>query len=342
MKVLFIGGTGIISSACTALALERDWELWLLNRGRSSAAPPGARQLTADINDSSAMSAALEGQSWDAVVQWLGYTAPEIERDLGLFRGRTRQYVFISSASAYQRPPSHHIITESTPLVNPFWEYSRQKIACEERLQRAWHDEGFPAVIVRPSLTYGETLVPLVLNSWKQSWTLVDRMRRGMPVIVPGDGTSLWTITHNTDFAPGLLGLIGRADAIGEAFHITTDEVLTWDAIFRQTAAAAGISEPKLVHIASDFIAACLPEKAGGLWGDKSTSVVFDNSKIKRFVSGFGARLTFAEGIRRSIDWFEADRSRQQVDAAVNASFDKLIAAYERGLAAARREFSAV
>ncbi len=340
MKVLFIGGTGVISSACTALAVERGWELWLLNRGKSSAAPAGTRQLIADINDRGAVTAALAGHAWDAVVQWLAYVPTEIERDLELLCGRTRQYVFISSASAYQRPPAHHVITESTPLVNPFWDYSRQKIACEERLQRAARDEGFPFTIVRPSLTYGETLVPLVLNTWKHSWTLVDRMRRGAPVIVPGDGSSLWCITHNTDFAPGLLGLIGHPEAIGEAFHITTDEVLTWDAIFRQTAAAAGVGEPKIVHMASDFIGACLPEKAGGLQGDKSTSVVFDNSKIKRFVPGFRARLTFAEGIRRSVAWFEADPRRQTVDAAVNASYDKLITAYGRGLEAARREFS--
>jgi nucleoside-diphosphate-sugar epimerase len=340
MKVLFVGGTGVISTACTTLAQERGLELWLLNRGRSASAPAGVRTLTADLGDPAGLRAALAGHAWDVVVQWLAFTPADIERDLALFRGRARQYVFISSASAYQKPPAHYRITEATPLVNPFWDYARQKIACEERLLRAWRDEGFPATIVRPSLTYGETLVPLVMNSWRQSWTAVDRMRRGVPVIVPGDGSSLWTLTHNTDFAPGLVGLLGRDDAIGEAFHITTDEVLTWDQIYRQTAAAAGVAEPNLVHIASDFLAACLPEKAGSLLGDKSVSAVFDNSKIKRFVPEFSARTSFAEGIRRSITWFEAGPERRQIDAAANASWDRLIAAYQRGLADARREMA--
>lgn len=339
MKVLFIGGTGVISTASTALALERGWELWLLNRGQGAPAPAGARRLTADVNDPAAIRTALDGHQWDAVVQWIAFTPADIERDLALFRGRTRQYVFISSASAYQRPVEHYLITEATPLANPFWEYSRLKIASEERLLRGWREEQFPGVIIRPSLTYGETLVPLVLNSWRQSWTLVERMRRGQPVIVPGDGTSLWTLTHNTDFAVGLTGLLGRAETLGEAFHITSDEVLTWNQLFRQTARAAGVEEPRLVHIASDFIAACLPDKTGTLLGDKASSVVFDNSKIKRFVPEFSARTTFAEGIRRSIAWFESDPARQQIDVAVNAICDKLIAAYERGLAAARREF---
>lgn len=338
MKVLFIGGTGVISSACTDLALERGWELWLLNRGQSSAAPAGARRLVADIHDAATMRDALAGHAWDAVVQWLAYTPADIERDLALFRGRARQYFFISSASAYQKPPLHHVITESTPLVNPFWEYSRQKAAGEARLLRAWGEEQFPGVIVRPSLTFGETLVPLPMNSWKMSWTAIDRMRRGVPVIVPGDGSSLWTITHNTDFAVGLLGLIGRPEAVGEAFHITSDEVLTWDRIHRLTAEAAGVAKPRLLHIASDYIAACLPEKSGSLLGDKSVSVAFDNSKIKRFVPEFCARVNYASGIRRSITWFEADPQRQQIDHAANATWDRLIAAYERGLEMAQRE----
>lgn len=338
MKVLFIGGTGVISTASTEFALQRGWELWLLNRGQSSTAPAGARRLIADIHDAAAVQAALAGHTWDVVVQWLAFTPADIERDLALFRGRTGQYFFISSASAYEKPPRHHLITESTPLVNPFWEYSRQKAAGEERLLRAWRDERFPAVIVRPSLTYGETLVPLPMNSWRMSWTAIDRMRRGVPVIVPGDGSSLWTITHNTDFANGILGLFGRTDAIGEAFHITSDEVLTWDRIYRLTAQAAGVENPRLIHIASDFIAACLPEKAGSLLGDKSVSVAFDNSKIKRFVPGFAARVGYAEGIRRSVTWFEADPARRQIDHPANAIWDRLIAAYERGLDAARRE----
>ncbi|MCW5550354.1 MAG: NAD-dependent epimerase/dehydratase family protein, partial [Opitutaceae bacterium] len=280
------------------------------------------------------------GHEWDAVVQWVGFVPEEIERDLALFRGRAKQYIFISSASAYQKPVTHYLITESTPLANPYWDYSRQKIACEERLLRAVREEGFPAVIVRPSLTYGDTLVPLVMNSWEKSWTAIDRMRRGLPLIVPGDGNSLWTITHNMDFAQGLVGLLGHAQATGHAFHITSDEVLTWNQIYQQTAEAAGVAAPEFVHIATDFIAACLPEQRGGLEGDKAVSVVFDNTKIKRFVPGFAAKMSYAEGIRRTVAWFDAEPQRRQIDTAANTAWDKLIVAYERGLAAARKDFS--
>ncbi len=340
MKILFIGGTGIISSAATALAVASGFDLWLLNRGRRSSDVPGTRQLVADLGDFSSLSTALGGHEWDAVVQWVGYGPADIERDIALFRGRTRQYVFISSASAYQKPPGDYVVTESTPLVNPFWEYSRQKIACEERVLRAFREENFPAVIVRPSLTFGDTLVPLVINSWERSWTVVDRMRRGLPVVVPGDGTSLWTITHNSDFARGLVGLLGHPQAKGHAFHITSDEVLSWNQIYRLTAEAAGVTDPRLVHIASDFIAACLPDEAGSLHGDKTLSCVFDNSKIKRFVPGFRARMRYTEGIRKTVAWFDADPARQRIDEMANAAWDRLIAAYERGLVAARQEFS--
>ncbi len=331
MKVLFIGGTGLISSACTQLAVERGVELFLLNRGSRPDVPPGAHQLVADIRDPEATARALAGQQFDAVVDWIAYTPDEIERAIALFRGRTRQYIFISSASAYQRPVGHYLITEDTPLANPFWDYSRNKLACEERLLRAYRDEGFPITIVRPSLTYGDSQVPLVINSWQLPYTAVARMRQGKPLIVPGDGTSLWPITHNSDFAKGLVGLLGHQQAIGHAFHITSDEVLTWDQLYAATAAAAGV-EAKLVHIASDFIAACLPDMAGSLLGDKVVSVVFDNSKIKRFVPGYSATTPFARGIERTIAWFDADPRRQQIDAQVDQQWDRLIAAYEQGL----------
>jgi nucleoside-diphosphate-sugar epimerase len=331
MKVLFIGGTGLISSACTQLAVERGVELFLLNRGSRPDVPPGAHQLVADIRDPEATARALAGQQFDAVVDWIAYTPDEIERAIALFRGRTRQYIFISSASAYQRPVGHYLITEDTPLANPFWDYSRNKIACEERLLRAYRDEGFPITIVRPSLTYGDSQVPLVINSWQLPYTAVARMRQGKPLIVPGDGTSLWPITHNSDFAKGFVGLLGHQQAIGHAFHITTDEVLTWDQLYAATAAAAGV-EAKLVHIASDFIAACLPDMAGSLLGDKVVSVVFDNSKIKRFVPSYCATTPFARGIERTIAWFDADPRRQQIDAQVDQQWDRLIAAYEQGL----------
>jgi len=331
MKVLFIGGTGLISSACTQLAVERGVELFLLNRGSRPDVPPGAHQLVADIRDPEATARALAGQQFDAVVDWIAYTPDEIERAIALFRGRTRQYIFISSASAYQRPVGHYLITEDTPLANPFWDYSRNKLACEERLLRAYRDEGFPITIVRPSLTYGDSQVPLVINSWQLPYTAVARMRQGKPLIVPGDGTSLWPITHNSDFAKGFVGLLGHQQAIGHAFHITTDEVLTWDQLYAATAAAAGV-EAKLVHIASDFIAACLPDMAGSLLGDKVVSVVFDNSKIKRFVPGYSATTPFARGIERTIAWFDADPRRQQIDAEADRQWDRLIAAYEQGL----------
>ena len=331
MKVLFIGGTGLISTACSRLAIAQGIELVLLNRGNRSDLPAGATNLIADARDREATAQALAGQQFDAVVDWVAYTVADIERDLALFRGNTRQYIFISSASAYQKPVGHYRITEDTPLANPFWDYSRNKIACEERLMRAYREEGFPFTIVRPSLTYGDTQIPLVVNSWQLPYTAVARMRQGKPVIVPGDGTSLWTITHNSDFAKGLIGLLGHQQAIGHAFHITSDEVLTWDQIYVATAAAAGV-EAKIVHIAADFIAACMPDMAGSLLGDKTVSVVFDNSKIKRFVPGFCATTSFARGIRQTIAWFDADPARQRIDATADQQWDRLIGAYEQGL----------
>ncbi len=340
MKILFIGGSGVISRAATHQTLAAGHELWLLNRGRRRPVE-GARTLVADLADAEGVRAALRGHAWDVVVQWIAFTAADLRRDLELFRDCAGQYVFISSASVYQKPPTHYLITESTPRANPHWEYSRLKIACELELEAAHQASGFPGVIVRPSLTYGEDQVPLVLNAWNQSWTLIDRMRRGAPVIVPGDGTSLWTITHNTDFAQGLVGLFGNPATLGHAFHITSDEVLTWNQIFQQAAQAAGVRTPQFVHIPSDFIASCVPATLGTLLGDKAVSVVFDNTKIKRFVPGFTARTSFAAGIRRTIAWFDADPARRQVDAATNERWDKLVAAYEGGLAHARTQFLA-
>ena len=339
MKVLFIGGTGIISTACARLALDRGIDLTLLNRGRRTVPlPAGAKTLTADIDDAVAVSQALDGASFDAVVDWIAFEPKHVERDIALFRGRTRQYIFISSASAYQKPATHYLITESTPLANPYWDYAQQKIACEERLMRAYREEGFPITIVRPSLTYGDSQITLAINSWTKSYTVVDRMRRGKKVIVPGDGSSLWVITHNTDFAKGLVGLLAREQAIGHAFHITSDEVMCWDQWYRLTAEASGV-EPHLVHIPSDFIAACVPEARGGLLGDKAVSVVFDNTKIKRFVPGYCSTVPFTQGIRRTIAWFDADPARRQIDDQANTLWDKLLEAYERGTEEALRFF---
>ena len=330
MRVLFIGGTGIISTACTQLAAERGVDLTLLTRGaRAAILPKGVKTLAADFEDAAAVERALAGQTYDAVVDWIAFEPRHVERAIELFRGRTRQFLFISSASAYQKPVGHYLITESTPLANPFWDYSRNKIACEERLMRAYREEGFPITIVRPSLTYGETQVTLCINSWSKSYTVVDRMRRGKKVIVPGDGTSLWVITHNTDFAKAFIGLCGHRQAVGDAFHITSDEVMTWDQFYRITAEAAG-TEAKIVHLPSDLLAAIDPEMVGSLIGDKSSSVVFDNTKIKRFVPGYCATTPYSQGIRRTIAWFDADPARQIIDQDANAYWDRLIAAWER------------
>ena len=339
MRVLFVGGTGIISTACTRLAVERGVELFLLNRGGHPELAGGATVITADARDEAATARALDGLRFDAVVDWIAFAVDDIERDLRLFGGRTDQFVFISSASAYQKPPVHWLISEETPLANPFWEYSRDKIACEERLFRAHREQGFPVTVVRPSLTYGDTQAPLAINSWTRPYTAIARMRAGKPLIVPGDGTSLWTITHNTDFAVGLLGLLGRGEAVGRAYNVVSDEVLTWDQIYRQTAAAAGV-EPHLIHVASDFIVACLPEMTGSLIGDKSCSAVFDTTRLRNLVPEFRTTVRFAEGIRRTIAWFDADPARQQVDAEMDAAWDRLVEAYELGLAKARSVFA--
>lgn len=340
MKILFIGGSGVISRAVTQQTIAAGHDLWLLNRGKHRPVE-GARTLVADMTDPVGTRAALHGHTWDVVVQWIAFGPEDIRRDLELFRDTTRQYVFISSASVYQKPPAPpYLITEATPRENPHWEYSRKKIACELELDAAHRSTGFPYTIVRPSLTYGDDQIPLVLNAWQQPWTAVDRMRRGAPLIIPGDGTSLWTITHNSDFAQGLIGLFGQPAAIGEAFHITSDEALTWNRIFALTAEAAGVTAPKFVHIASDFIIACVPAVEGTLLGDKAVSAVFDNTKLKRLVPGFAARTPFAAGIRRTVGWFEADPGRQQIDAELNRRWDRLIAGYTRGLTQAQADFA--
>ncbi|HEX2905910.1 MAG TPA: SDR family oxidoreductase [Phototrophicaceae bacterium] len=325
MKVLFIGGTGIISTAVSRLLVERGFDLYLLNRGQRQAPIPGTKSLTADMRQPDSVRAALQGHQFDVVVDWIVYTPEEVERDLALFQGRTKQYIFISSASAYQKPPTHPIITESTPLYNPYWEYSRNKIACELRLLQAYRDDGFPVTIVRPSLTYDPNF-PVALGGWG-TYTIADRMLKGQPVIIHGDGSSLWVVTHAEDFARGFIGLLGNGQAIGHAFHITSDEVLTWNQIYETLADALGV-EANIVHIASDFIAQVAPQHSGSLLGDKSWSVIFDNSKIKTFVPGFQAVIPFREGIRRTLAWFDADPSRKRVDETANQELDAILAAY--------------
>jgi nucleoside-diphosphate-sugar epimerase len=336
MKALFIGGTGLISSAVSRLAVERGIELTLLNRGqRGEFFPQGARQIIADNQDPRALKEALRGHTFDVVADWIAYTPAQAALDIELFFGRAGQFFFISSASAYQKPATHYLITESTPLANPFWQYSRDKIACEELFLSAYRDKGFPVTIVRPSLTYGVTQIPASVGSWNHPWTLVDRMRRGRPIIVPGDGTSLWTMTHNSDLAKGFVGLMGNIRAIGHAFHITSDEVLTWNQIYGLIGAAAG-APPDIVHVASDFIAAFDPEAQGNLTGDKAQCGVFDNSKIKAFVPGYTATVPFAQGVRESVQWFEKHPERCTIDEAFNTLCDRIIAANTTARASAQ------
>lgn len=325
MKVLFIGGTGVISSACSRLALRRGIDLTLFHRGRTERPiPDGAHVLHGDIRDRASAERALGDRTFDAVVNWVSFVPQHVEADLELFRQRTGQYVFISSASAYQKPLSHLPITESTPLHNPFWAYSRHKAACEQRLLQAYRQTGFPVTIVRPSHTYDRTLVPLL-----GGYTDLDRMRKGKPVIVHGDGTSLWVLTHHQDFARGFVGLLGNDHALGQAFHITSDQALTWDQIYTLLAHAAGV-EPHLVHVPSDLIAAFDPEVGASLLGDKAHSVLFDNTKIKRLVPGFAATIPFSQGAREIVAWYDADPARQVVDEGTNDLIDRILAAYER------------
>ncbi|MCB0194790.1 MAG: SDR family oxidoreductase [Anaerolineae bacterium] len=328
MNVLFIGGTGKISSACSQLAVERGIELYLLNRGQTSErpAPKEVHILEGDIRDKASAERALGDLTFDAVVDWIAFTPEHIDMDLELFRGRTNQYIFISSASAYQKPPTNLPITESTPLYNPFWDYSQAKIACEERLVQAYREEKFPITIVRPSHTYDKTMLPFTGR-----YTIVNRMRQGKKVIVHGDGTSLWVLTHHRDFAKGFVGLLGNNHAIGEAFHITSDELLSWNQIFEIVAKAAG-TEAQLIHIPSDFIAKFDAEWGVNLLGDKSHSVVFDNTKIKRIVPDFNAVIPYVQGAREVMAWHDADPQRQVVDAAFDTLQDRIIAAYESGL----------
>jgi nucleoside-diphosphate-sugar epimerase len=325
MRVLFIGGTGFISTTVSKQAIAKGIELYLLNRGSRLALLPGSYSLTADVHRLEDVRTALQDLEFDVVVDWIAYAPDDIERDLALFRGRVKQFVFISSASAYQKPPAHYLITESTPLHNPYWEYSRNKIACEERLLKAYREEGFPVTIVRPSLTYDPNF-PIAIGGWG-CYTLADRLKKGLPIIVHGDGSSLWVVTHADDFARGFLGLLGNPQALGHAFHITSDEVLTWDQIYQTIAEALGV-EARIVHIPSDFIARVVPQLAGSLLGDKTWSVVFDNSKIKTFVPGFQATIPFRDGIRRTLAWFAADEKRQRIDEAVNTEMDYILKVY--------------
>jgi len=323
-SVLFIGGTGVISAAAAERAVAVGHRLTILNRGSQTLrpAPEGVELLKADIRDTASVRAALGSRTFDVVVNFVGFTADQVAADIELFAGRTGQYVYISSASAYQKPPERLPVLESTPLRNPFWQYSRDKIACEDLLVRAYREDGFPITIIRPSHTYDRTMVALT-----GGWTDIARLRAGKPVVVHGDGTSLWTLTHASDFAKALVGLLGLRQAVGESFTITSDEYLPWNRIYELFAEAAGAPAPQLVHIASDTIAAAAPELGPGLLGDKSHSVVFDNSKVKALVPEFICTVPFALGVRQILEWFDANPEQQIVDSGLDATFDQLIEA---------------
>jgi nucleoside-diphosphate-sugar epimerase len=327
LRVLFIGGTGVISSACSRLAAGSGIELFVLNRGLGTVRPlpPQVRMIRADIREPQSVREKIKDLDFDAVVNWVAFTPDHIRTDIDLFAGRTGQYVFISSASAYQTPPARQPVTESTPLSNPFWRYSRDKIACEDLLVAAYRERGFPATIVRPSHTYDPTLVP-----FDGGWTVLGRMKAGKPVIVHGDGTSLWTMTHHEDFARAFVPLLAHPRTLGEAFQITSDDVLSWNQIAEALAAALGVTA-RIVHVPSDAIAAADPEWGAGLLGDKAHSMMFDNTKVRRLVPGWRAVIPFERGARQIVDWYLADPARQVTDQALDGVMDKLAATWAQG-----------
>ena len=326
MKILFIGGTGLISSAVTELALLQGYEVFLLNRGsKRNFEEKGARYIISDINDTDGVISSVRGVEFDAVVNWIAYTPAEIERDFSIFSNRTRQYIFISSASAYKKPLQNYYIDESTPLGNPFWDYAQQKADSESALFSHYEKDGFPATVVRPSHTYGDAKMLVPLSGAKTYYTYAERMLSGKPTVVHGDGKSLWTVTHNTDFAKAFVGLLGNFSAIGHAFHITSDEALTWDNIMSIQAEILGV-EPNLIHIPSDFIGSVFPEYRGPLLGDKAESVVFNTAKIKRFVPSFICTTPFSLGARMAIEKLLA--GERSVDDEYNRKMDYLISKY--------------
>jgi nucleoside-diphosphate-sugar epimerase len=334
MKALFIGGTGTISMAIVKKAVADGWEVWLINRGnRSSELPEGVNVIKADINDEADVAKKIEGMTFDVVSEFIGFTPDAVERDYRLFKGKTKQYMFISSASAYNKPAANYIITEGTTLANPHWEYSRNKIKCEEFLMKKYREEGFPVTIIRPSYTYDERNVPLGVHGKNGSWQVLKRMMEGKPVIIQGDGSSLWTLTFNTDFAIGYTGLMGNPHAIGEAFQITGDETLTWDQIYQTIADALGV-ELKAYHVSAEYLSAVGDKYGydfeGALLGDKSVSVVFDNSKLKRVVPEMCTHVLFRSGVRKTIANVLAHPELQKEDPEFDAWCDRLINALEK------------
>ena len=332
MKILMIGGTGTISSAITRQLAAAGHDLWLLNRGtRKSEVPAGVRQIICDIDDEKTVLDNIQNEMFDAVCEFIGFVPAQIERDIRLFRGRTSQYVYISSASAYNKPAANHVITEGTTLANPYWQYSRNKIACEQLLMREYREHAFPVTIVRPSHTYCERGVPTSVHGPKGSWQVLKRIMDGKPVIIQGDGTSLWTLTWNEDFARGFIGLLGNPKTIGEAFQIMSDEQLTWTQVY-QCVARALHTTLKPYYVASEFLAAVAPKEwdfEGNLLGDKSQTVIFDCAKLKRAVPGFQATMRFDEGVRRSVDYLLSHPELQIEEPDFDAWCDRVIEAQE-------------
>lgn len=329
MKVLFIGGTGLISKEVSKLAVKRGIDLYLLNRGnRKASVPEGAKVIYGDINNRKEMRVLLDKQHFDVVVNWIVFTEADFERDIAYFTGKTNQYIFISTVATYQRPPHHYLVDESTPQHNPWWKYASDKIACENRLKQEFRENDFPMTIVRPSHTYGNTSIPFAVTSGEHPWTLIDRIINGKKIIVPGDGSSLWTITHNTDFAKGLVGLLGNSQTIGEAFHITSDEVKTWDQYLGLLSQAVGV-KPRIIHMTSECISLFMPEFKAPLFGDASNSYVVDNSKIKSFVPDYKATTNFEQGIQESIAYYRENPEFQTIDDDLNMKMDNAIASYE-------------
>ena len=337
-RALFIGGTGTISTAIVKrLVNDLDWEVWVLNRGnRLDVLPDAVKHVVADINNEEDVLAKLGDQTFDCICEFIGFTVDQVERDYRLFKGKTKQYIYISSASAYHKPASGYIITEGTSLANPYWEYSRNKIACEEFLMKKYKEEDFPVTIVRPSHTYDERNIPLGVHGNKGPWQVVKRMMEGKPVIIQGDGSSLWTLTWNADFAVGYTGLMGNRHAIGEAFQITSDETLTWDQIYATIADALGV-ELKAYHVSTDFLRAVGDplgfDFTGSLLGDKSVSVVFDNTKLKRTVPDMQTKTRFDMGVRIALDYVLSHPECQVEDPEFDSFCDKVIDALERAKA---------
>ena len=335
MKALFVGGTGIISTAVVKrLVDELGWEVWLLNRGnRMDIVPKGVHQIIADIKNEEDVKAKLKDLSFDTVCEFIGFQVEDVERDFRLFQGKTRQYIYISSASAYHKPAASYVITEGTALANPYWQYSRDKIACEEYLMDKYRNEEFPITIVRPSHTYDERNIPLGVHGKNGFWQVIKRMMEGKPVIIQGDGSSLWTATFNRDFAIGFTGLMGNRHAIGEAFHITGDETLTWNQIYETIADALGVTL-KPYHVSSEFLAATGDkfgyDFTGSLIGDKSVSVVFDNSKLKRAVPDMKTTVRFDQGVRIALDYILSHTECQVEDPEFDSWCDKVIEALEK------------